>query len=132
MSLNVNEKQVGGNHYRSGYQHWDLVLTHGLHYLLGCATKYITRSKVDRRQDLDKAKHYIEKMVDANRSKQVAIGCIPFPTRIDDVQFYARENRLSFREYEAILAIIMAKDAEDLEMAIEIVDKIIKELQVSF
>mgnify|MGYP003639067901 CR=1 FL=1 len=54
--------QVGGDHYKSDYQHWDFVCDTGLHYLLACATKYISRwRKKNGIEDLKKSLHYINK-----------------------------------------------------------------------
>lgn len=59
----ANEKQVGGNHYKGReYEHWDFVDDLGLHYLVGCATKYISRWRgKNGLEDLCKAEHYLEK-----------------------------------------------------------------------
>jgi len=54
-------KQVGGEHYQAEYQHWDMVIDCGLHYLPACATKYVQRDKGDIAGDLGKALSYIEK-----------------------------------------------------------------------
>jgi hypothetical protein len=65
--MSANDKQVGGDHYRSEYQHWDFVCDMKLHYLLGNATKYVARyKKKNGLQDLEKAKHYIEKAKQKN------------------------------------------------------------------
>ena len=63
--MNTNDYQVGGNHYKGAYQHWDFVCDTGLHYLLGCATKYIHRWRdKNGTEDLRKAAHYIYKFQD--------------------------------------------------------------------
>lgn len=61
--MDVNSKQIGGDHYRKHeYQHWDWVTDIGMHYLLGCATKYVARWRNKNGvQDLQKAVHYLEK-----------------------------------------------------------------------
>jgi hypothetical protein len=58
----VNNIQIGGTHYQKEYQHWDLVIDTDMPYLLGCATKYVTRWQ-DKNgvEDLKKSIHYIEK-----------------------------------------------------------------------
>jgi hypothetical protein len=64
--MNPNDNQVGGSHYKSGYQHWDFVLDclAGL-YLEGCITKYVARwRKKNGLQDILKAKHYLEKLME--------------------------------------------------------------------
>jgi hypothetical protein len=61
MSI-ANTHQVGGSHYNKEYQHWDFVCDVKLHYLLACATKYVSRwRKKNGVEDLEKAIHYIEK-----------------------------------------------------------------------
>lgn len=72
--MTANERQVGGNHYRSTIQHWDFVTYHGIGYLEGCLTKYISRHhKKNGLQDLEKAEHYLEKLIEyykgGNRSR---------------------------------------------------------------
>jgi hypothetical protein len=58
----ANERQVGGDHYRKEYQHWDFVCDIQLHYLLGCATKYVFRWREKNGvEDLNKSVHYIQK-----------------------------------------------------------------------
>jgi len=65
--MDVNDYQVGGNHYVRDYQHWDFVIDTGMHYLLGCATKYITRwRKKNGLEDLKKPIHYLTKAEDAD------------------------------------------------------------------
>lgn len=59
----ANTMQVGGDHYAGEYQHWDFVReVLGNNYLLGNATKYISRwRKKNGVEDLHKALHYIAK-----------------------------------------------------------------------
>lgn len=60
--METNDYQIGGDHYQGDYQHWDFVCDLNLHYLLGCATKYVARwRKKNGLQDLRKAAHYIAK-----------------------------------------------------------------------
>ena len=61
----INDRQVGGDHYRATYQHWDFVYDClGGDYLLGCFTKYLTRHrKKNGVQDLRKAAHYLDKKI---------------------------------------------------------------------
>lgn len=63
VTILANNRQHGGGHYRKReYQHWDFVCDCGLHYLLGCATKYVARWR-DKggKLDLEKALHYLDK-----------------------------------------------------------------------
>ena len=63
----VNAVQVGGSHYKgTTYQHWDFVrVVLGGRYLEGNITKYVTRHrKKNGLQDLQKARHYLTKLID--------------------------------------------------------------------
>lgn len=58
----ANARQVGGDHYKTPYEHWDFVPKVGLGYLAGCASKYLVRwRKKNGKQDLEKCLHYLEK-----------------------------------------------------------------------
>lgn len=63
--MDVNDIQIGGKHYQREYQHWDMVCDLNLHYLLACATKYISRWREKNGvEDLRKSLHYISKAED--------------------------------------------------------------------
>lgn len=65
--METNDYQIGGNHYKTAYQHWDFVCDTGIHYLLGCATKYVARWRSKNGvEDLRKAIHYLAKAEDVN------------------------------------------------------------------
>jgi hypothetical protein len=77
----VNERQVGGSHYKdtSGrcpncgglIEHWDLYAEQP--YLEGCITKYVTRwRKKNGVQDLEKAKHFLEKLIEVAKQEKAA------------------------------------------------------------
>lgn len=62
--MEVNDYQIGGKHYQRAYQHWDFVIDTNLHYLYGCATKYIARWRQKNGiEDLRKAAHYLSKAI---------------------------------------------------------------------
>ena len=59
-----NDHQGGGSHYAAAVQHWDIVVMHDLNYFEGQITKYVMRArKKNGLQDLQKAKHFIEKYI---------------------------------------------------------------------
>lgn len=68
--MNVDDKQIGGDHYKTTqYQHWDVVIALNWDYLTGCATKYLWRlgKKGDLRksiEDVEKSIHYLEKKLE--------------------------------------------------------------------
>jgi hypothetical protein len=69
----ANAVQVGGEHYRSQFQHWDWVIANNLGYLEGCATKYIARwRKKNGLEDLLKARHYLDKLIEVAKAEQQA------------------------------------------------------------
>ena len=66
-----NKKQIGGNHYlKYKIQPIDFILQNQLDFCQGCVIKYILRFKEKGGvQDLLKAKHYIELLIDSTKSK---------------------------------------------------------------
>lgn len=66
--MSVNKKQIGGEHYKSRYQHWDFVIENNIDYLRANASKYVVRNrKKNGVEDLKKAIHYLEKFIEAPR-----------------------------------------------------------------
>jgi len=64
IQKDIMEKQVGGTHYKNyNFQVWDIVDEYGLNYYEGNALKYLLRRKGDRKEDLQKAIHYLEKLI---------------------------------------------------------------------
>jgi hypothetical protein len=67
----ANDKQVAGEHYMAKpVQVWDFIHRNGIGYLAGNAIKYLARYK-DKGgiADLEKAKHYIEKLIEEEMAK---------------------------------------------------------------
>lgn len=65
----VNQEQFGGSHYKKIlFQHWDFVIANDLGYFEGQVTKYVCRWR-DKNgiQDLEKALHYLAKLISAIR-----------------------------------------------------------------
>ena len=63
--MTANTMQIGGNHYRSGIQHWDLMDDYNVGYLEAAATKYVTRWRnKDGVKDLQKALHFVKKLAE--------------------------------------------------------------------
>jgi Protein of unknwon function (DUF3310) len=76
---NPNNRQVGGAHYGLGeYQHWDLVWDNQMGYFEGQVTKYVTRwRKKGGVQDLEKAKHYCDKLISIYRREAPSFHRVP-------------------------------------------------------
>lgn len=64
--MSANDKQVGGEHYKAeAIQPWDYITSNNLGYLEGNIIKYVSRYKSKNGvQDLEKAKHYLEKLIE--------------------------------------------------------------------
>lgn len=59
----ANDRQVGGEHYKTEIQHWDYVEANDIPYLEAQAIKYVGRhAEKNGLEDLDKAIHFIEKI----------------------------------------------------------------------
>jgi hypothetical protein len=68
---NANDVQHGGTHYKvKAIQPWDYIEANGIGFLDGNAIKYLTRWK-DKGgiEDLKKAKHYIDKLIEVETAK---------------------------------------------------------------
>lgn len=103
-AMPANDHQVGGDHYKIGYEHWDWLIDCGLGYFEGQATKYIARwHKKGGLEDLRKALHYIQKLRESQRAMPLrpdrqrnrawlyyVIGC---------TERFKREARLTNQEF---------------------------------
>ena len=69
--MNTNQTQIGGNHYTSKtIQPWDYIAANQLGYFEGNIVKYVSRWR-DKNgiEDLRKAKHYLEKLIEFEVNK---------------------------------------------------------------
>lgn len=67
----ANDKQIAGTHYKTKYQHWDMLPNIGYdgQYFAGQISKYLMRwRKKNGVRDILKAQHFLEKMVELTRS----------------------------------------------------------------
>jgi hypothetical protein len=107
MSQDPNATQVGGSHYQSTYQHWDLVADNNLPYFPAQITRYTTRwQKKNGVQDIDKAIHYTEKLISLHTKVYDSLGNswgptipIPTPRAATGVGRFVAENKLGEIEY---------------------------------
>lgn len=77
--MKANDFQIGGDHYKNmAVEPWDVVdcwsLNQRIGYYRGNALKYLMRctGKGKMREDLMKAKHYIEKLIEVIEEAQAA------------------------------------------------------------
>lgn len=74
--MSANEQQVGGSHYREKGEHqpWDVIEAWGLGFLDGNCVKYLSRWRQKGGvQDLEKARHYLDKLIERERPLQFSI-----------------------------------------------------------
>ena len=70
----ANDVQHGGDHYKTkAIQPWDFITSNNIGFLEGNAIKYLCRWR-DKGgiQDLEKARHYIDKLIEVERAKAEA------------------------------------------------------------
>ena len=119
--MNANETQVGGTHYKTGFQHWDLVLMLGLPYLPAQVTRYLSRwKKKNGLQDLEKAYHYINKMVEQELERHEQAVAL--------VKNFVRENQLGEEEKSVFNMLVNYQlgDGDRLFMARDAIKRLIE------
>lgn len=69
--MKANDRQIGGDHYHAqSIQPWDFIVANNLGFLDGNVIKYVTRFRSkDGLQDLEKAKHYLDKLIEVETAK---------------------------------------------------------------
>ena len=69
MKSEANKKQVNGDHYKLPIQVWDFIASNNLDFFQGNIIKYVVRhAKKNGKDDLKKAKHYIDKLIELRYS----------------------------------------------------------------
>lgn len=122
-----NARQVGGTHYKAPIQHWDWAGRNGLRYLEGCATKYVVREgrkpTEDPQQDLQKAAHYVEKLLELHLAGELPPRGVR-TTKISDSEF-ASANELTKKEARFVHLMHFWANTNDLLEALAIVNGLI-------
>jgi hypothetical protein len=135
MSSDVDAVQHGGKHYKTAYQHWNLLpaIGFGLEYYLGCATKYVVRHRSKNgRQDVEKAIHFMQKAVELLREGLVPPQRVPMALGqgiLAEVQHFAKQNGVErgTREYRFLKHALLGRTVEDYALAIEAAEAILDE-----
>jgi hypothetical protein len=98
----ANERQVGGDHYRSKFQHWDLIARNRIGYLEGCASKYGTRwDRKNGAEDVEKGVHYCDKIMEMIEDEGYSpSGSAPYT----DLQLFFSENEISDPDAQMAIA----------------------------
>lgn len=127
QTTSPNDRQVGGSHYRAGYQHWDLVIENRLPYLEGQITKYITRyKKKNGAQDVEKSIHYCEKLQSA-----LAAGSLIYPGSREpkNLDLFAKDNNLDDIQVTCFLLAMTYTDADGLTRLRQLLDHLLSSSQ---
>ena len=99
--MTVKDTQVGGDHYRKlAIQPWDIIEAHNLDFWEGNAIKYILRHKDNRLEDLKKAQHYLDYLIEREKNKspdavETSESLVSEMTT-DDMNFVQDEDRPSY------------------------------------
>lgn len=120
--MSANEVQVGGSHYQTGYQHWDLMIANNVRYLEAQITKYVTRwKKKNGVQDVDKALHYCKKLIEVTNS-----GALPIPAfhPIVGLDRFAQENNLGPVELDIFHHALGWNDPRHLYELLELLEEL--------
>jgi hypothetical protein len=133
----VNDRQVGGLHYRSGYQHWDWAIDMCLGPIEYAATKYMSRwwkkhGPVKGLEDVEKAKHYVQKIKSSFIEKRYPVAfsrLIDFANAETLTKQFGRANGLSELEIRVCYLLAHWGDLEDLDQCLAAIDYIIQNPQ---
>jgi len=69
MAKAANARQIGGTHYATPIQHWDVVIANEIPYLEAQILKYVMRWRTkDGLDDLKKAEHFLQKLMEVNKN----------------------------------------------------------------
>jgi hypothetical protein len=120
--MSANESQIGGDHYKTTYEHWDLCVKIPLGYLEGCTTKHVSRwRKKLGIQDLQKALHYLDKLIEiANydiKRNNIQVD--------QEVERFVEANSLTHMEYQYIFILCTYRNEKALKSARQFLLKII-------
>jgi hypothetical protein len=114
--MNPNLTQVAGTHYRSAFQHWDLVVKLRLGYFEGQVTKYVTRHRSKNgAQDLDKALHFLMKLTHLHQTAGWSPQHLhPTTTLMHD---YQEANLLNDQEAKVVFYVCAWTTLDGLKLA---------------
>tara|TARA_R110000772_G_scaffold257246_1_gene373976 strand:+ start:265 stop:870 length:606 start_codon:yes stop_codon:yes gene_type:complete len=127
--MGANERQVGGSHYSSELQHWDVIEDNGIGYLEAAATKYVTRAfKKNGAEDVEKAIHYTEKLLE---KFQAGTRLPRGEVDLDTIEQFCAINKMSKLQHDCIYELFTWSQEQDLVFAIaclkELREKVLEE-----
>jgi len=115
----ANDMQVAGDHYRTGYQHWDFVADICLCYFDAQVIKYVSRwRKKNGVQDLQKARHVLLKTAEIAVHGAAAVLLSGVSLNQDFVkgctEAYITHNALTPAEADVVRAVVAWTTPADL------------------
>lgn len=127
--MTANDNQVGGSHYRHAVQHWDIMAEYlGSAYFKGNATKYISRwQRKGGVQDLEKASHYLEKMIELVEAGKMELT--PPLTPHGNMDGFVAAARLNEFEADMVRAIIFASGVNTIKAQLELLKRQIQQVK---
>lgn len=120
--MEANKRQVGGNHYQSGFQHWDWALELKLTGLPWQVTRYLTRwRKKDGVEGLEKAIHCLDKWVEHHNQEKFIFEKL--------TESFISANHLTENESQVLKRVLsyLAGNEEHLFHAKYIIQKMLKD-----
>lgn len=135
----ANDIQVAGDHYKTKYQHWDMLVMMGYtsEYFVGQATKYISRwRKKNGIPDLKKGQHFIQKLIElttAHGNNFLKFGGVSDwdmeNLLVQHAETHLRDffsaNETQVEEQAICVTVLFANTADRLQSAVEAVDNLI-------
>lgn len=126
----ANTRQVGGAHYAGTYQHWDFAEDAGLAGHEWQVTRYISRHRRKAGlQDVLKAGHHVQKMIELLRSRGRKPGHGPAAARA--FERFVTENSVNFEDALVISAMCVWHDERGLTMCMHQIDRIANEYRAA-
>ncbi|MDI9335931.1 MAG: DUF3310 domain-containing protein [Gammaproteobacteria bacterium] len=114
----ANTQQIGGHHYKSVYQHWDLVVEVGMGYFDGQISKYVCRwNKKNGLEDLRKARHFAEKYWEVLQTGLLSVGTRNTQHVQEALEKFYQANRLTENHWETEVLKILAHSHGAIEVA---------------
>ena len=126
--MSANDRQVGGTHYKTYFQHWDLATEFGLGYFEGQISKYFTRHRSKKGlEDAQKGVHMIMKMSEEFSLKRWHPHHSYRHSAIRRVNEYAVANKLTDDERNIVGLCVTWTNQEHLTVLIMCARRIISE-----
>lgn len=127
--MSANDKQVGGEHYKADYQHWDFMADiYGQSYFKAQITRYVSRwRKKNGLQDLKKAVHYSEKLY------ELVYGGMHISQQVSSelVNKYFDANLPDLKDLQLMAFALQAKSLKDVQKLTDELNELVATVSTS-